>query len=264
MKNRRTGRKDSFPRAMLISAICHAMIISIIILFPPGLFINAKKPMEITWVELPKGTGEDIYGLKDVQRLPESTIEEQQEIPQKDLKPLAEDKKVMPEPKVEEKKEEPPKKPATKAPSRQEAALAKIEQRLKERQASPEAAQVDSTGEGYVYGTSDRPNRVPVTDPEYLKYQALVRRRILGQWVIPGAVTQIPPEKRPVVRIIVLINRSGHVISKRWAKKSAIESLNASAMRAIERASPFPIPPERLKWEAYNEGFLVEFNARGN
>ena len=33
-----------------------------------------------------------------------------------------------------------------------------------------------------------------------------------------------------------------------------------SAIRAVKGASPFPKPPDRLAWEAYNEGFLIEFD----
>lgn len=257
-------KEPSLGRAILISFCIHVIVISIIAIFPPGSFINPKPPLNITWIELPKGTGEDVYGLKDTNKLPESTIQEQEKAIEEALKPLPEDKKkAMPEPKKEEKKPA-PKEVVKKQPKkdRMSSALAKIDERLKDRRAAPEAAQVESSGEGYKYGTSSKPNRVPIDDPDYLKYQAMVRAKILQQWVLPGAVTQMPTEERPSVRIIVMISKSGDVISKRWAKKSNMESLNASAMRAVERSSPFPIPPERLKWEAYNEGFLVEFNAR--
>lgn len=267
LKVRRDKEKPlSLSRALLKSACIHIILISLIIIFPPGSLINPKPPLNITWIELPKGTGDDIYGLKDTKELPKSTIEEQQKAIEEALKPLPkeEDKKVMPEPKKPEKKA-PEKKAEKKKPAKKSgmsSALTKIDKMLEERRVDPEAAQVKSSGEGYKYGTSDKPNRVPVDDPDYLKYQALVRAKIMRQWVLPGAITAMPTESRPVVRIIVMISRSGDVISKRWASKSPVESLNASAMRAIERASPFPVPPERIKWEAYNEGFLIEFNAK--
>jgi outer membrane biosynthesis protein TonB len=45
-------------------------------------------------------------------------------------------------------------------------------------------------------------------------------------------------------------------------RRSGNGSVDDSALRAIQRASPFPVPPEELKWEALNEGFLVEFDPR--
>lgn len=259
-------RKPSLARPIFISTVIHIVLIIIVLVFPPGLFIQPKPPLNIMWVELPKGKGEDIYGLKDIKKLPESTIQEQEEAIKEALKPLPKEKEkeVMPEPKPVKKSVSVTavKKTPAKKRSSMDSALAKIDKRLKDRRVDPEAAQVESSGEGYKYGTSDKPLRVPIDDPEYLKYQAMVRAKILRQWVVPGAITQMPSASRPSVRIIVMVSQSGDVISQRWAKKSTIEALNASAMRAIQRASPFPIPPERLKWETYNEGFLVEFSAR--
>lgn len=275
LRVRKDGKPPSFKRAMLISAGMHVAVFTLFIIFPMMGVIEPKEPLDITWVELPKGSGEDIYGLKNVNHLPDSTIQQQQEAQQQMTQqeqakqPEAKESaapakeasdKAMPEPKTDKSKTK--KAPAGKKPSGLDKALAKIDQRLKDRRLDPQAAQVESGGEGYKYGTSDKAVRVPIDDPDYLKYQAMIRSRILGQWVVPGTITQMTPESRPVIRIIVLISKNGDVISKRWANKSQAESLNTSAMRAIERASPFPIPPERLKWEAYNEGFLVEFNPR--
>ena len=260
---REKKQQESFSRSVFISTIIHIVVIIFVLVFPSNFSIRPTPPIDLVWIELPKGSGEDIYGLKDVKRLPETTIQQQeQEI--KALKPIKEEKQAMPEPKLDKTVSVTSAKPKKKTAKRSggiNSALAKIDNRLKKREI-PEAAQVDSTGEGYKYGTSDKPLRVARDDADLLKYRALVRARIMRQWVLPGALTQLTPDKRPTVRIIVNINKSGNVMSKSFAKRSNMESLNASAMRAIDRASPFPIPPERIKWEAFNEGFLVEFNAR--
>lgn len=270
-------RKESLPRAVVISTITHIVVILLVLLLPSNFLINPHSATDLIWVELPKGTGEDIYGVKGVDRLPESTIQDQQMQPEKppepkppeDKKEVAEekkpepDKKAMAEPKIEKSVSvtaTAPKKTGKKRSAVNDA-LSKIDKRLEQRR-NPEAAQIESTGEGYKYGTSDKPNRLAIDDPDYLKYQALVRAKIMSQWVLPGTITQLTPNTRPVVRIVVNINKTGNVVSMQYSQRSSVESLNASAMRAIERASPFPEPPERLKWEAYNEGFLVEFNAR--
>ena len=59
-----------------------------------------------------------------------------------------------------------------------------------------------------------------------------------------------------------MINEDGEVVSTQWDHHSGDTSFDASCVRAIQRASPFDIPTEKLRWEAYNEGFLVEFDPR--
>ena len=117
------------------------------------------------------------------------------------------------------------------------------------------------SGEGYKYGTSNKPLRVPPSDPEYLKYQAMIRARIMREWIIPTAFTE--EGGKPLnSRIAVLINDEGEVTSAHWEGRSGNASFDQSALRAVKKASPFPRPPDRLAWEAYNEGFLVEFDQR--
>jgi len=141
-------------------------------------------------------------------------------------------------------------------------ALTKIDRKLKNRVIQPEAAQLAASGEGYKYGTSDQPLRVPIDDPEYVKYQAMIRYKIINEWIVPGRYSELPEQTRPKARIIVLINEEGDVVSTQWEKKSGDASFDASCVRAVQRASPLEKPTERLKDEAYSEGFLVEFDPR--
>ena len=46
------------------------------------------------------------------------------------------------------------------------------------------------SGEGYKYGTSNKPLKVPPSDPEYLKYQAMVRYKVMREWIIPQKYTE--------------------------------------------------------------------------
>lgn len=240
--------------------------------------------IDVMWVELPKGTSDEIgLGLKKSEGLPKSTIEEQKKlfqpepVPQQTLKPDLKappdttpgekpQKRIEPRPQIDTSKmvrQVPGAKPAPKAsPADRKIrdALAKIDKQLSGRQVVPESGQVPANMDGYKYGTSDKPLRVSPSDPEYLKYQAMVRAKIIRSWIPPTVYAGEGGKYR--ARIEVMISMSGDVVSARWAKTSGNPSFDQSAMRAVRNASPFPRPPERLAWEAYNEGFLVEFDPR--
>lgn len=250
----------------------------------PGLKLPfGEKPIKIDvmWVELPKGTSDDIgMGIKKAEGLPKSTIEEQEKLfqPEKtEQQTLKPELKAPPPEKQPELKAKPSPRPQIDTPKMQtpgktgkvEAkpvgrtdrkianALAKIDKELSGRQIVPESGQVAKGTDGYKYGTSNKPLRVPPSDPEYLKYQAMVRAKIIREWIPP-----VMGEGRANARLEVLINMDGEVVSVRWERQSGNASFDQSAARAVRKASPFPRPPDRLAWEAYNEGFLVEFDPR--
>lgn len=274
-------------RPVTISAIAHVALI-LMVLYVPGLGASffGERPVRITmWVELPKGTSDDIgLGMKKAKSLPQSTIEEQkrlfqpEEIKQQAMKPTMtappeEDSKVKGKEETKRPKldavatrkndKEPPPKPAPKSRTDRKIhdALAKIDKQLKGRTIVPESAQVSEDQNGYKYGTGTEPLRVEPSDPEYLKYQAMVRSKIISAWIVP---LKFMEESGPGLnaQIEVLINMDGEVVSVRWEQQSGNPSFDQSAVRAIKNASPFPKPPDRLAWEAYNEGFLVEFDPR--
>lgn len=289
----RQSNGSLLKKPIIYSAIIHLMIFIALLAFPGIYFPLRDKPMriDVQWVELPKGTGEDIdFGVQKSEGLPKSTIEEQKQQFQPEPVPpkqstLAPEMKAPPpvekppeekapvkakaEPKpqidtskmkITDKSSKPVKSTPT-ADRKIRDALAMIDKDLKGRQVVPESGQVESSGKGYKYGTSDKPLRVSPSDPEYIKYQAMVRGKIIRAWVVPSVYTD-ESGKRFNTRIEVLINTDGEVTSTRLAKASGNPSFDSSAKRAVMNASPFPRPPDRLAWEAYNEGFLVEFDAR--
>lgn len=265
-------------KAIFYSALAHIVLILLAFFSPeiPSSWLGKEKPLDVVWVELPKGTGEDITGIKESKGLPQTTIQETKELPEekvappplppkvkaeKKIPPAKDDKDVMKEPSTRAKKE---KKKVVYSDRAIRAALAKIDKELKDRTLAPEAAQMGEVGEGegYKYGTGDKPVRVSRSDPAYLRYQAQVRAKIMRNWVVPGHYANMPGKKSPNARVHVTISASGHVLSTRWVRRSGDAAFDLSATRAIQRASPFPIPPEELKWEALHEGFLVEFDIR--
>lgn len=275
--------------AVIASSLAHVLLLFSLITLP-GIYIPfMDRPMKIDvmWVELPKGSSEDIgLGVKESKSLPQSTIEEQkktfqpEKTQQQTLKP---ELKAPPTPPLETTvqkatKEKRPEidtskmvksddKAKTKMPvattgnKKIRNALAMIDKELSGRQIVPEASQVGKSSDGYKYGTSDKPLKVAPSDPEYIKYQAMVRAKIIREWIVPTVYTS-DGGKPLSVRLEVLINMDGEVVSTRLGRSSRNSSFDQSAMRAVKNASPFPKPPDRLAWEAYNEGFLVEFDPR--
>jgi len=276
-----TPQHPGLRKAIAISAAVHILLLAGALGRPEMGFRFDEKPMNVTWVELPKGTSEEIeLGLKKSEGLPKSTLEEQKRLtPGQETLPAtkpAEAKQAKldiktelpPRPKMEyEEKsvrkagEAPRPRPASRTDRKIQDALAKIDKDLKDRSVVPEAAQISQEGKGFKYGTGNQPLRVMPSDPEYLKYQAMIRFKVMKEWVVPMKFTEDGMEQYNA-RVEVMINLDGDVVSVRWQSQSGNAAFDQSAVRAIKKASPFPKPPDRLAWEAYNEGFLIEFDPR--
>lgn len=251
-------------RAIAISLGLHFFAMLMMFVIPSDLFMKKDAPLDITWVELPKGTGEDIYSVKASNELPQQTIQEEKKIPIEETKPPEPVKKeVAKVPPPEEKKPSPtamkditqkpkPEKVPKITSNKMSSALAKIDKRLENRS----VAQPGVPGEGFKYGTADQPVKDMNYHAELLKYRALVKARVLRQWIPPSAAEGV----KGTVKISVSISKGGDIISAQFVQRTSNAALNESAMRAVRRASPFPVPPEPLKWEAYSEGFTIAFN----
>ena len=260
--------KNKLRTSVWISAIVHLVIVTLMILSPTFRLPLRERPMRIMWVELPKGTSDEIgLGIKKAKGLPKTTLEDQKKLAEPDQKALTPKTKKMTARDQKKIIEERPKmkipdKKIRKArrPSKIQSALAKIDRQLKTRSAVPESAQVKVNQEGYKYGTGNKPLKALPSNPEYLKYQARVRWKIMREWIVPVKYTEMGQGYN--AKVEVMINMDGDVVSVRWASRSGNTSFDQSALRAVKKASPFPKPPDMLAWEAYNEGFLVEFDPR--
>lgn len=282
MRYRSISIRPHLKRPIIFSAVVH-LALFLAFVFVPGIyvpFIDRPMKIDMMWVELPRGTSEDIgLGLKEAEGLPKSTIEEQKKIfqpeptQQTSLKPEMKTEKKMEGPAVKTKEKRPEidtskmkladkkAKPVSKTDRKIKEALAKIDKELTGRQVVPEASQVGAKSDGYKYGTGDKPLRALPSDPEYLKYQAMVRAKIIGEWIVPGRFGEEGGGYWSA-QLEVMINMDGDIVSTRWLKTSGNVSFDQSAVRAVRKASPFPKPPDKLAWEAYNEGFLIEFDPR--
>ena len=174
----------NLSRPIFYSAVAHILLVVSLSILPSLKLSFGQKPMQMVWVELPRGMSEDIgTGLKEAEGLPKSTIQEQKELLKQ--KEVQENHEQMKEPVKQTKKQPPPEKKLSKEEKKIKDALSKIDKQLKKRVIQPEASQLGASGEGYKYGTSDQPLRVPIDDPEYVKYQAMIRAKIIQEWIVP-------------------------------------------------------------------------------
>lgn len=275
---------DPLKSALVLSAIVHLFLFFLILAVPGLPSFHKEESMDVTWVELPKGTSEEIgLGIKESKALPETTVEQQKAPPTEEQMPLPPIVKEQPkevakqEPKVAVQKkptmaldaDKAVKKPVGPVAEKNvgatenkkiKDALAAINKQLKDRSAAPEVGQLGQSGEGYKYGTGDKPLRVPPSDPEYMRYQAQVRSKVMREWVMPSRIAG--DGERQTASIIVMISKGGDIISTRFGKKSGDPSFDQSALQAVRKSAPFPTAPARLAWEVYNEGFLINFDTR--
>lgn len=216
------------------------------------------KQEKVVWVNVPLGTADQIgTPLKKAAGLPKTTIQEQKDALQS--APSGQKKSAMTyktPPTAKKNTPETPKREGN-PKSRIDDALSRMQQKVAQKKAIPEAAQVpDAPPGGFTFGSANGPYVSP-DDPEYVMYQAKIRQRIMSQWVLP--MKYADAGMGLLCRIIVHMNDRGEVVETEWETKSGNPSFDLSAERAVQKASPLDIPPERLKYEVYNEGFIVEF-----
>jgi len=251
-----------FRKYLVFSLGAHVAVF-LISLVVPALFGRPYKFSQdkVVWVNVPKGTSNTLGSpLKKSAGLPQSTIEEQKNA----LKaaPSGQPKKPLmsytpPNQKPEKKPQNIPQRiglPASKVDS----ALARMQKMVAmKKKVEQEAAQVpDTQPGGFTFGSGTGPYVSP-DDPEYVMYQLKIRQKIMDQWILPMKYTE--QASGLICRIIVHINDRGEVIATEWDQKSGDPSFDLSAQRAVQKAAPLDLPPERLKYEVFNEGFIVEF-----
>lgn len=227
----------------------------------PGIFSSSHRinKDKVVWVSVPLGKANQLgTPLKKATALPKNTITEQKDAlksPPPGQKPNTMTHTQAP--KTPPKQTPPPPKQVGHPDSRIENALARMQQKVASKPVEQTAAQVpDGQPGGFEFGSANA-NNVPITDPEYVLYQAKIRQKIMDQWIVP--LKFVEQGSGLICRIIVHMNERGEVTQTEWETKSANPAFDLSAERAVQKASPLDIPPDRLKDEVLNEGFIVEF-----
>lgn len=91
--------------------------------------------------------------------------------------------------------------------------------------------------------------------PELLEYFRKLEQRVRESWVLPEAVA--PDAAKLIVVVRIVIEKDGRVSDTRIERGSGNAYFDESVQRAIRKASPLPIPPERLRGgeDYYEVGF---------
>lgn len=94
--------------------------------------------------------------------------------------------------------------------------------------------------------------RVP---PEHLAYFRQLDERIRSNWTVPAIA--MGDKENLIVQLRIVIEQDGRVSLVRMEKTSGNSYFDDSVLRAINKASPLPIPPEQLRGgeDHYEVGF---------
>lgn len=120
--------------------------------------------------------------------------------------------------------------------------LPSAQQAPKNASPSPTAGMAGATGN----------TRVP---PEYLAYFRQLDEKIRSNWTVPA----LPAGEKEnlMVRLRIVIEQNGRVSQVQMEKSSGNSYFDDSVRRAINKASPLPVPPEQLRGgeDHYEVGF---------
>lgn len=250
----------------------HVGLAAVLLIAPSLLGKKHRFQQEkVVWVNVPFGTSDTLGSpLKKSEGLPKTTIQEQKDAMQSARSGQKKSSMTYTPPQNQKTSD---KKPPSAVPKREgqpksriDDALSRMQKKVAMKQAQPEAAQVPETQPGGFTFGSPTGTYVSPDDPEYVLYQAKIRKRVMDQWILPMKYAASGSEGGMglICRIVVHMNERGEVVETEWEQKSGNPSFDLSAMRAVEKASPLDIPPERLKYEVYNEGFIIEFKPLAN
>lgn len=92
-----------------------------------------------------------------------------------------------------------------------------------------------------------------MSDPSYTKYRTEVREKIVMNW-IPG--NECSNDK---IRVHAIIDQNGNVTKAELVDKSLNGKCAQLALNAVTKSSPLPVPPGKLESEAFDEGFIIDF-----
>lgn len=101
--------------------------------------------------------------------------------------------------------------------------------------------------------------RVP---PEHLAYFRQLDEKIRSNWTVPALATG--EKEKLIVQLRIVIEKDGRVSLVRMEKTSGNSYFDDSVLRAINKASPLPVPPEQLRGgeDHYEIGFRF-YGSRG-
>lgn len=254
---------DPLSRAISISVSLHCALFAIFFLkmtFFPSQPIEIKRAMRVDLVGLPEKT----QTLPPVEApaapakvetpapaappaptpAPPPKVAEAPKVPTKDAKPKPDTKKLE--------------KSQTSAMERikQMEALSKLEQQQKEAQAKAAAAAAAAAAAQVRGNQLSKGNSLTGLEQiEYDRYFDQIEKTVHANWAVPEWLNSAQLK----AQVQVLIDKTGHVTSKKITKSSGNETFDAEVLEAIEKSSPFPQPPARLQGVLANSGIVFNF-----
>lgn len=116
----------------------------------------------------------------------------------------------------------------------------------------PRGATAPAVPAGLVGGSGASATRLP---PEHLAYFRALDEKVRENWTVPELAVR--DRRKLFVQVIVAIEKDGRVSEVRMEKASGNVYFDDSVRRAIQKASPLPVPPEQLRGgeNRYEVGF---------
>lgn len=250
-------RERVFRRAVAISAAGHVLLllVSVVSPFPRSRSLVPAGSMSVSLVAAPPAA-------RPAPARPSAKPPVEKAKPKEAEKPLpppppevTADKTLLPKQATKQPKPEPPKpkpKPAVAPPKPEEElaygdALDSLREELGEAQDvptdAPDPELLASVRPGHGGGMPGQGPGDPV-DPEVLEWIRRVKIHVKRGWVVP------PGAKRRAIEaeVAVTLDATGNVLGSEVVRRSGDTGYDDSVLRALDKASPLPPPPESGEW----------------
>lgn len=241
---------DSLSKPVAVSAASHVALVLLFLIkayLAPSEAIDLRDAIRVDMVGLP---------------------EKQQQLPQKEIAPAPKAPPPVAKPKPEPVKEKPKAPEAPKVDLHHKKDLAKTQKNaLNEIKAMEALDKLKNEMAAKATAKPVKGNQVNAGNSltgmekiEFNRYFQTVEEKIRGNWSLPQWL--IDAQLKAQVR--VLIDENGNVKKKQVLKSSGNPDFDDHMLDAIDKSSPFPPPPDRLRGVLNETGIVFNFPQRGD
>ncbi len=273
-------QKDHLKKYLWISAIAHFLFFLIFsgglnffaedeIIIPPSIQVDlVAPPTDLPQKpSLPKPaptTAPEPEPIEPTKELPEkeNPKPKEPEGPKVDLeaKKKAEERKNQKKLEAEKKKKIEKKRKQEALKKKQEQDRAKAQQnainKLKQKEALSKLLKKDDTPKANTGERLNPGNSFSGMDAiQFNKYYGDLKEHLFNNWSLPQWLSELDLK----AQALVVIDRDGYVIKKTILKSSGNTNFDNTILGAIDKASPFPVAPERLKMKVENKEIVFGF-----
>jgi len=276
-------KKDNLNKYLWISAISHIVFLFVFtgvfdftddeLILPPSIQVDLVAPPETLPQKktakpaepqpepepTPEPKPEKVLPKKEeVKKEPEGpkvNLEQEKKKKEKELKKKKELEKKKKEKKLKEEKQkkELKKKKEQQQKKTQNQALNKLKQKaaLDKLLAKQTEEPQPVTGERLNPGTSFS----GIDAIQFSKYYDNLKVHLFNNWSLPQWLSELDLK----AQALVVIDENGYVIKKEILKSSGNTNFDDTILAAIDKASPFPVAPDRLKSKVKNKEIVFGF-----